>query len=343
MKRILFIVDKEGWAYDDAARNWRELLKKEYQCDILYLNKYEVLNFDHKLVLLIKHLQSMLTSSEELDLDYFLKEKYNIINNSKYFTNPLFDHRDYDGVYFFYHRALCDRRLLATPIPMGKIAIAINNEKWLDDGPEKEYETYMRGVRAIAGCNDFILNNFKNLNLNIFKISQSINPKIFYSIEEKQDKSKKVFKIGWSGNYSNPLKNFEKIKLACNIDGVKLYKVRELDRNNLNIWYNSMDAIICGSSSEGGPLMLLEAGAVGLPYLTTKVGLSREIIKDKVNGLFIDIDNKELILNRILELKKDISLQKYCGQNLKKEILLNWTYNARLFEIKALLKELTKE
>lgn len=74
MKRILFIVDKEGWAYDDAARNWRELLKKEYQCDILYLNKYEVLNFDHKLVLLIKHLQSMLTSSEELDLDYFLKK-----------------------------------------------------------------------------------------------------------------------------------------------------------------------------------------------------------------------------------------------------------------------------
>lgn len=45
---------------------------------------------------------------------------------------------------------------------------------------------------------------------------------------------------------------------------------------------------VMNSSSEGGPRSALEAMALGLPILTTRVGVMPDIIRDGVNGIFTD-------------------------------------------------------
>jgi len=50
----------------------------------------------------------------------------------------------------------------------------------------------------------------------------------------------------------------------------------------------SAKVFVMNSASEGGPRVLLEAMALGLPVLATRVGIAADVVHDDVNGLFTD-------------------------------------------------------
>lgn len=341
-KKVLFVVDIPGWAYDDAAKNWKMLLKDEYDIDILYLNKHEPARFGHSFHRFLKEAQSLALEGKSMDPNILLEEANLYMNrDNKAPAKPLFNHKNYDGIYFFYHRALCDARLIGTPIPMNKVAIAINNEKWAAIGAQKEFDTYMKGAKVIVGCNDFILNSFDKVHPKVMRASQSINPSVF-RYDRATYTSKRMgpkFIVGWSGNHSNKIKNYDMVRKACLMSGVKLVHARDLNRKQLNEWYNGLDAVVCASRSEGGPLMILEAGAVGIPVISVKVGLAREIIVNNKTGM-LTAWRPESIANAINILSIKRSNRDRMGKALQDEVLQNWTYEARLNEIRAILKEL---
>lgn len=341
MKKILFIVDVRNWAYDDRAKTWKSKLSKKYNIDILYLKDYDSVKLSYDSYRYIKELQDAAIYDKNLDQKHFI-DKFNFTNISNEIVSPIFDHRKYDGIYIFYSRALCDVRLLATPIPLDKLAIAINNEKWTDDGVEKTYNTYLRGARAITCCNDYILNEFKKVYSNCFKVTQVVDESIFKILRKEMvsNRVNRSIKVGWSGNYNNPIKNYDLVKKSCSAAGVKLYKEKELSRIDLAKWYNNLDLVVCASKSEGGPALLLEAGAIGIPIVTTRVGLAREIVSDGQNGLFVQENAKDIAL-KIKTLARNVGLRKELSKNLHKDILSNWTYNSRLYEIESVLKEIT--
>lgn len=316
MKRILLIADREGWAYDDAAKHWKEMFKGKYNIDILYLSNYEPIKVDHQFIKYIKELQYKKTNP---------------------ILNPIFDQDDYDGIYFFYNKALCDSRLLSTPINLNKVGIGINNEKWLDENFDKHYNTYLNGVKIITACNSKILSLFKKYN-NVYRISQAIDLNIFNRYKERGENQS--FTIGWSGNYNVEIKNFRLAKEACDKAGINLQVRHNLSRQELNAWYNeSVDALLCTSLAEGGPLMLLEAGACKLPIITTPVGIARDIIDDNKNGLLIDY-NVDNIIKKLLYLKNNKKIRKDLGYSLFNDVNKSWTYEARYDEVDLALREL---
>ena len=333
MKKVLFIADVRNWAYDDRAKHWRSLLKKDYKIDLLYLSDYKGVSPTHKFYRLLKEYQSAAESYGSSNLSDLISEK-NLFSIKGVDVRPIFNHKDYDIIYFFYHRALCDVRLMATPIPLEKVIIGINNEKWTETCAEKEYEIYMKGVAGLSVCNAFIEESFFGLNENIFRVSQCVDKRVFFKTKDKRNN--KRFTVGWSGNYNNPLKNFNIIKTSCQRSRVNFAYTKDLSRDQLNLWYNTLDCVVCASKSEGGPMMILEAGAASVPVISTDVGLVREILVDKKNGLKVSPDVKS-ISRAIKLLSSNKSLRSDLGRNLNKEIISNWTYESKVDEIRNLL------
>lgn len=298
---ILFIVDIRNWAYDYRAKTWQKMLEDSYSIDILYLEDYS--------------------------------ETKNIF---------IFDHAKYDGIVIFYHRALKSSALSGTPLPLDKVAVCINNCKWKVDGSTYTYNTYFKDIKVLACCNDVILKEFSRFHNNTCKVSQLVDNKIFYNTRKNlvSDRIKRNFIVGWSGNKTNIYKNVDFITRACEEARVQLSVSDNLNQEILNKWYNALDCVVCASIDEGGPNMLLESGACAIPIITTPIGLVPEIIQHEKNGLIVKPNRMDIMIKTIKELSRNIPLRETLAANIQPEILNNWTYDAKLYEIKNMLERL---
>ncbi len=81
--------------------------------------------------------------------------------------------------------------------------------------------------------------------------------------------------------------------------------------------YNSAKIFINPSFNEGGPRVVLEAMACGLPVLTTRVGLPLDVIEDEKNGIFIDWE-PEKMSEEILHLLQSNKMQEQFAREGRK-------------------------
>ncbi len=342
LPRILFVVDVHDWAYDLRAQQWQQLLKDAFQIDIIHLKDLKQNSLTPTGSAYFGKLVALSDQDGQAEESKHLFEEIQANRDSLYTNELSLDHRQYDGIVFFYHKALNDKRLRGLPIPRNKVAVCINNEKWVEDGPEKTLAEYFSGVKVIIACNSHIQEIFTQYHPRVLRASQAINETIFKTDREETIRGVRIgrkFVVGWSGDYNNEIKNVGMIRTACEQADVKLLISKNRSQGELNEWYNTLiDVVICASSTEGGPLMLLEAGACSRPVITTPVGLAREIIKDRETGLLIPHDNLDEMVKAITILSKDLEIRERLAKNLHSEVMSHWTYAARKEEIRNVLE-----
>jgi len=87
----------------------------------------------------------------------------------------------------------------------------------------------------------------------------------------------------------------------------------------LQEYYQLLDALFLYSLHEGGPLVLLESQAVGVPYLGNEVGYVPEVVANDHNGYLIDNTNLSEINQRIQDIKTNRDrLRKNCRPVIEK-------------------------
>lgn len=87
--------------------------------------------------------------------------------------------------------------------------------------------------------------------------------------------------------------------------------------NNIDEILANSDVYLMSSLWEGLPLSVLEAMSCALPIITTKAGGVIDIVKDKENGLLIDINDKESYVKAILTLAENEKLRAEYGKKAR--------------------------
>lgn len=127
-------------------------------------------------------------------------------------------------------------------------------------------------------------------------------------------------------------KGFEIVQKACGELGIKIagahYGRRKLPKEEMPLFYNQATVHVCMSKTEGLNNPSIEAGAMGLPVISTRCGAAEEIIKDGESGFLIDrtVDSLKEALIKLQD--KDRRLE--MGEKLYWEIMTNWTWKVRI-------------
>ncbi len=145
-------------------------------------------------------------------------------------------------------------------------------------------------------------------------------------------------RVGWAGsknNFGYEFRGLDLIKKACDIVGAEFRPAYREDkwRNEdemLSYYQNEIDIYIDASQEAGRQNGLLEAGACGLPIISTRVGVGELLIEHGKNGLLFDRTIEDIegaILSAILH-------KTMLGKNIRETVLKYWSWkkHTEIFE-----------
>ena len=100
-------------------------------------------------------------------------------------------------------------------------------------------------------------------------------------------------RLGWAGNPEVQAKGFDAFILPLGrLPGVELvtcaYGLGMLDQPRMRDFYETIDAYVCASITEGSNNSLLEAAAMARSIVTTDNGTVPEFLEHGVNGLIVE-------------------------------------------------------
>ena len=113
---------------------------------------------------------------------------------------------------------------------------------------------------------------------------------------------------------------YETIKTAARSLGVEDQIIMTGNRDDARKLYSAFDIFVLSSTTEGLPMVLLEAMAAGIPIISSKVGAVPNIIRDGKNGLLWMPDKPGELYEAIKTLHEDSHLRKQFAKEGKKKV-----------------------
>lgn len=96
---------------------------------------------------------------------------------------------------------------------------------------------------------------------------------------------------------------------------------------NVESWLGAADVYVLPSHIEGLSNAMLEAMAIGLPIISTRVSGVRETVEDAGAGLVVDVGQKEQLVDALIRLANDSSLRRQMGRAGRAVILKTYSLN----------------
>ena len=96
------------------------------------------------------------------------------------------------------------------------------------------------------------------------------------------------------------------------------------------------------NDSEGTPLAIMEAGAAGLPVISTIHAGIPDIIDSDINGFLVAERDIDLMADKMLVLLHDRALAKEMGHQLQQKILANYSVTNYIEQLKTLINQFKK-
>jgi glycosyltransferase involved in cell wall biosynthesis len=121
--------------------------------------------------------------------------------------------------------------------------------------------------------------------------------------------------------------------------GDKISFLGKLDQKILFEYIKASDVFVLNTSYEGFSHQIIETMALGTPIVTTDVGGNPEAIKDRNTGILVPFDDKDRILQGIVDIIRDSTLRERMVTEAKKKVK-EFTDEKMLEKISLLLKNI---
>jgi glycosyltransferase involved in cell wall biosynthesis len=153
-------------------------------------------------------------------------------------------------------------------------------------------------------------------------------------------------RVGWAGSFANhgaEHRGYYDLVLPAvsSVDGVQLVTAAREEKwrspEEMREFYRSLDLYLCASRNEGTPNPCMEAAACGVPLLTARVGVMPELVRDGLNGFFIERDVKN-IAGKLRLLRDDPNLREQMAQQILKDIQ-PWDWSIRAEPYRQMFKQ----
>lgn len=93
-----------------------------------------------------------------------------------------------------------------------------------------------------------------------------------------------------------------------------------IPHEGMNAWLAGLDAFVLPSVSEGCPNVLMEAMAMGLPCVATRVGAVEALVEDGVSGLLVPWGDSKALARALARLRADPALAASLGRNARQRM-----------------------
>lgn len=298
-KKIALIIDTENWAFDNIARHIKENIV-DYNIDIIPGRIFE------------GNMLRLFLFCEDYDLIHFLWRGYLSLIDSEsmqYYAKECLkmNLEDFKKQYIYNKKitfGVCDHLYLK------------GEEKWRTGEIFKFSNSYFVTSKKLYD----IYEKFEKKPKMIIHDGVDL---IRYQ-PKNLDRFKSIDKvtIGWAGN--SKFKDSDGDEDMKGVERIIKPAVHELQKEGYNIelkladrnlglilqkdmpdFYNSIDLYVCASKEEGTPLTIQEAMAMGLPIISTDVGIVSEVFGEKQRKYIMKERSKDELKNKIKELLKN--------------------------------------
>ena len=192
----------------------------------------------------------------------------------------------------------------------------------------------MRQINGVA-CNNLIAyaklrKRYPN-SRKIFYTPNGVDPEVF-----KPQPLGDRFVVGWSGTVEWDVKRVglaRKLRprptIMCNRFGK--YFQKGVSRQPMIEFYKGCDCFVLTSNSEGMPNVILEAAAMGLPIVSTRVGDIPLLVSKQ---WLVPVNPPALVVSEIQKrldlLRSDANLRRKVGARNRQEVVKNWSWKRQV-------------
>ena len=283
--KVIFISEKKEWAITNVAKNIVNRITKKKPEYIIISNKPQ--RFENKIIHFGSHYMWLLW------FKYLSKNNKYIV--SFYHGNPMLNESEKKVFYNFIRtvpklekivvsNSIIKKRLLQHGVLENKIVqipIGVNTNTFV---PPSTKQRNLARKKFNFLDTDIVIGSFQKDGVGW---KQGIEPKLIKGPDifvKVLDKLKKDFEI--KVLLTGPARGFvinklTKLKIPFHHSFLSNY-------HDILEYYHALDFYLITSRDEGGPMGLMESMSIGIPVISTKVGMSEDLIKNKDIGLIID-------------------------------------------------------
>lgn len=340
-KSILFIADKPDWAYHNIIKTWAELLNEEYNCYVAFAQDFFIKSKKFSRWDILKNKISLAIKSSN--------KKYKI-HPSKTYSYPIYSENPVYEVLsqqktnkisfdFIIEMAYYFQYISEFPFHTEKKMVGLYTDSYPHEGPSFDEKT-KTNLKALSRQEfyDKYLKKYDGIIVgggNLYDDYQKFSNKVLFCygiykenlfIENKNVGEKETLTIGWTGTPNREMKGFRSIiepaikELQEEGLKIKLKTKFSGSYDELLSFYQDVDIVCIGSSADSGPSLFAEASLSSVPCISTRIGLPQTVIKDGIDGIFIDRDKEEMKY-AIKKLYQDRDLLKSFSMRIKEDYL----------------------